>query len=195
MDGRASRRTLSGDRCAGSLPSRICPECLRFAPTPPSDRLKGGELRVAKAGYKLYQDWTAGRLPRVIVVLDPACDAVLRRLLRREFRERRPLWRRHHAGTDSLRRKAIPRNRPRMGPRCLWRIHRRMGKPGLAGVLSRLLQRGVGVLSRCRRLPRVHDDESLRRQERVLDRRPLRPRAETFRAPSPTDSSCPPWSR
>ena len=47
---------------------RDLPGVVAFRTTPPSDSLKGGDLRVAKMGYKLYQDWTAGRLPRVIVV-------------------------------------------------------------------------------------------------------------------------------
>jgi S-formylglutathione hydrolase FrmB len=47
---------------------RDLPGILAFRTTPPSANLKGGELRAAKNGYKLYQDWTAGRLPRVIVL-------------------------------------------------------------------------------------------------------------------------------
>ncbi len=41
---------------------------MAFRTQPPSDNLKGGELRTAKNGYKLYQDWTSGRLPRVLVM-------------------------------------------------------------------------------------------------------------------------------
>jgi len=47
---------------------RDLPGVIPFRTTPPSDALKGGELRTAKNGYKLYQDWTAGRMPRVIVL-------------------------------------------------------------------------------------------------------------------------------
>jgi hypothetical protein len=47
---------------------RDMPGVIPFRTTPPSDNLKGGELRTAKNGYKLYQDWTAGRMPRVIVL-------------------------------------------------------------------------------------------------------------------------------
>lgn len=47
---------------------RDLPGVIAFRTTPPGESLKGGDLRVAKMGYKLYQDWTAGRLPRVIVV-------------------------------------------------------------------------------------------------------------------------------
>ena len=47
---------------------RDLPGVIAFRTTPPSETLKGGELRTAKNGYKLYQDWTAGRLPRVIVI-------------------------------------------------------------------------------------------------------------------------------
>jgi len=48
--------------------SRDLPGVVAFRTEPPSKDLKGGELRTAKSGYKLYQDWTAGRLPRVIVL-------------------------------------------------------------------------------------------------------------------------------
>jgi len=48
--------------------SRGLPGVIPFRTEPPSPDLKGGELRAAKNGYKLYQDWTAGRLPRVIVM-------------------------------------------------------------------------------------------------------------------------------
>src|SRR5712692_4700392 len=48
--------------------SRDLPGVVAFRTEPPSPDLKGGELRAAKSGYKLYQDWTAGRLPRVIVL-------------------------------------------------------------------------------------------------------------------------------
>ncbi|HEY3973928.1 MAG TPA: alpha/beta hydrolase-fold protein [Candidatus Sulfotelmatobacter sp.] len=47
---------------------RGLPGIVAFRTEPPGDNMKGGELRSAKNGYKLFQDWTAGRLPRVIVV-------------------------------------------------------------------------------------------------------------------------------
>jgi hypothetical protein len=48
--------------------ARDLPGVIAFRTQPPTDNMKGGELRAAKNGYKLYQDWTAGRLPRVIVL-------------------------------------------------------------------------------------------------------------------------------
>jgi len=42
------------------------PNSFRTEPPPPG--LKGDELRTAVYGYKFYQDWTAGRLPRVVVL-------------------------------------------------------------------------------------------------------------------------------
>jgi len=48
--------------------ARDLPGIMAFRTQPPADNLKGGELRAAKNGYKLYQDWTAGRLPRVLVL-------------------------------------------------------------------------------------------------------------------------------
>jgi len=47
---------------------RDLPGVISFRVQPPGDNLKDSELRAAKNGYKLYQDWTAGRLPRVIVL-------------------------------------------------------------------------------------------------------------------------------
>ena len=120
---------------------------MAFRTQPPSDTLKGGELRAAKNGYKLYQDWTAGRLPRVIVLsiqhatpyfddsyavnsenVGPYGDAITQELI--PYVEKQ--FRGHRTG---------------MGARRLRRIHRRMGEPGLAGLLSRFLQRSVGLLS------------------------------------------------
>ncbi len=44
------------------------PGLLSFQTEPPAPGLKGGDRRRAEAGYKLYQDWTAGRMPRVLVM-------------------------------------------------------------------------------------------------------------------------------
>jgi hypothetical protein len=42
------------------------PNALRTEP--PAPGLKGGALTTARYGYKFYQDWTSGRLPRVIMM-------------------------------------------------------------------------------------------------------------------------------
>lgn len=47
---------------------RDLPEVLAFRTTPPSPEMKGGERRNAESAYKLFQDWTAGRVPRVIIL-------------------------------------------------------------------------------------------------------------------------------
>jgi len=47
---------------------RDLPGVISFRVTPPGDNLKDGDLAEAKNGYKLYQDWIAGRVPRVIVL-------------------------------------------------------------------------------------------------------------------------------
>ena len=44
------------------------PGLLAFSSRPPADDPTGGDHEAAKSGYKLYQDWTAGRVPRVIVI-------------------------------------------------------------------------------------------------------------------------------
>src|SRR5271166_6156116 len=71
-----------------------------------------------------------------------------------------------------------------MGALRLRRLNWRMGKPGLTVVLSRLLQRSVGILSGRRRFSRLYDHESLRRQEWVLDRECLWQGAAAFGPPA-----------
>ena len=48
--------------------ARGLPGLLAFRTEPPTPNPKGGSSRAAQSGYKLYQDWTAGRHPRIIVV-------------------------------------------------------------------------------------------------------------------------------
>jgi hypothetical protein len=48
--------------------SRGLPGLLSFRTTPPEPGLKGRERSQAESAYKLYQDWTSGRMPRVIVL-------------------------------------------------------------------------------------------------------------------------------
>ncbi len=72
-----------------------------------------------------------------------------------ELREQRPLWRRGDAGADSVCREDVPLHRQALGPRAGWRLDRRLGLAGLAGLLSRLLQRLLVAVSRPRRFPCV----------------------------------------
>ncbi len=48
--------------------ARGLPGLLAFRTEPPDPKAQGREQRAAKMGYKLYQDWTAGRVPRVLVM-------------------------------------------------------------------------------------------------------------------------------
>jgi len=48
--------------------ARSLPGVVAFRSEPPDPKSEGSERRVAQMGYKLYQDWTAGRVPRVIVM-------------------------------------------------------------------------------------------------------------------------------
>jgi len=47
---------------------RSLPQWMAFQTDPPSDRIKGGPRRSQELGYKLYQDWTSGRMPRAIIM-------------------------------------------------------------------------------------------------------------------------------
>ena len=48
--------------------SREFPSWIGFRSQPPSDKAKEGERTSQNMGYKLYQDWTSGRMPRAIVL-------------------------------------------------------------------------------------------------------------------------------
>jgi hypothetical protein len=48
--------------------ARGLPGLLAFRAEPPDPKAQGREQRAAKMGYKLYQDWTTGRVPRVLVL-------------------------------------------------------------------------------------------------------------------------------
>ena len=174
---------------------RDLPGVIAFRTQPPTDNMTGGELRTAKNGYKLYQDWTAGRMPRVIVLtiqhatpyfddsyavnsenVGPYGDAIMQELIpyvEKQFRGIGQGWARSVYG----------------GSTGGWE------SSGLTGVLSRFLQRGVGFLSRRRRFPRLHDHEPVRRQERILDREARMPECPVLPCVNPTGSCSPPWSR
>lgn len=47
---------------------RELPLWMAFQSQPPSDKIKGGPRKAQENGYKLYQDWTSGRMPRAIVM-------------------------------------------------------------------------------------------------------------------------------
>jgi len=47
---------------------RELPFWMAFQSQPPSDKVKDGARRTQEMGYKLYQDWTSGRMPRAIII-------------------------------------------------------------------------------------------------------------------------------
>ena len=109
-------------------------------------------------------------MPRVIVLYDPARHTVFRRFLRGELGQVGPYG-------DAITQELIPYVEKKFrGIGQGWARAVYGGSTGgwesLASqvFLSRLLQRRVGVLPRRRRLPRLHDHESVRRQECLLDR-------------------------
>ena len=71
----------------------------------------GGRGGRAGAGRtRVPRHWMADNFPRVIAVTFQHPDAVLRRLLRRQHGQRRPVRRRDHAGADSRDREALSRD-------------------------------------------------------------------------------------
>ena len=123
--------------------------------------------------------------PRMLAHRDPAPHALLRRLVRRELGEQRPVRRRDHVRARPGDRAALPRTRRRVGALHLRRLHRRLGGDGGADVLSRRLQRRLDRLSRPDRLPRLHRGRHLRGQERVLRGGPVQARAASRAAQLP----------
>ena len=119
----------------------------------------------------------------------PASDAVLRRLVRRQLGQQRPVRRRHHPRLDPVSREAVPRHRRAVGARADRRIDRRVGGLRRPAVLPRRLQRRVGALSRPDRFPIVSLGEHLRRAQRLLLRRqPLEENAEAWLSRLPRSS-------
>ena len=133
-----------------------------FSEEPPRPDLEGGERTRASSSYKLYQDWTSGRLPRMLVVLiqhanpyyddsygvnsanvGPYGDAIVKELIpvvEKKFRAIGEPWARALFG----------------------------GSTGRADLLPRLLWWRLGLLPRWDRLPRLPGCQHLRRHQRLL---------------------------
>ena len=105
--------------------------------TPPDANATGRQREVQQLAYQFYKDWNGPHFPRMIHVADPAPDAVLRRLVRGELREQRPLRRRDHLRADPVHREAVSRHWPGMGARHDGRLDRRLGDAGCAGDVPR----------------------------------------------------------
>ena len=70
---------------------------------------------VQEHAHQFYKDWTSKDFPRVAADRDPARQPVLRRLVRGELAEPRPLRRRDHLRADSVHREEVSRPRHRAG--------------------------------------------------------------------------------
>ena len=79
----------------------------------------------------------APSFPRVLVIEIQHANPVLRRLLRGELGQPRPLRRRDHERADPVHREEVPRHRRRLGALHVRRLDRRLGGAGGADVLSR----------------------------------------------------------
>ena len=98
-------------------------------------------------------------------------DAVLRRLLRGELGEHRPVRRRDRAGAASLHREEVPRPRRRAGRASCTADRPAAGRRWRAQMFyPDVVQRRLHRLSRSDRLPRLHRRRYLQGQERVLPR-------------------------
>ena len=167
----------------GHFPSRLA----GWRETPPDPDLKpdfserfqlAGYNRIEQElAYQFYKDWTGPGFPARAPDRDPAPDAVLRRLVRRELGEQRAVRRRDQVRAGSRDRATLPRPRARLGAIHLRRVDGRLGSDGGADVLPRRVQRRVGRLPRPDRLPALHRGQHLRRHERVLPGRAVQARA------------------
>ncbi len=96
----------------------------------------------AGAGASVLQGLDVAGLPARDRRRDPAREPLLRRLVRRELREPRPVRRRDRVRAHPLPREEIPGDRRGMGAVRLRRLDGRLGGDGRPGLLSRRLQRG-----------------------------------------------------
>ena len=99
---------------------------------------------------------------------DPAPDAVLRRLVRGELGEQRPVRRRALAGTGAARREGVPRHPRGLGAHDVRRLDRRLGIARVADLLPGPSERHVDVLPRPGGLPLLPDGRHLQGRQRVL---------------------------
>ncbi len=100
-------------------------------------KLEGYNRTEQEHAYQFYKDWTAPGYPALPPARDPAREPVLRRLVRGELPERRPLRRRDHVRADSLHREEVPRARRRLGALHVRGLDRGLGSDGGTGLLSR----------------------------------------------------------
>ena len=117
-------RPLSGhDRrlARGAGGSESGPQVLRAVPP------GGLQPHRAGAGLSALQGLDRPRLSALPPRRDPARQPVLRRFVRGELAEPRPVRRRHHARADPLPREEVPGDRRRLGAVHVRRLHRRMG--------------------------------------------------------------------
>ncbi len=116
--------------------------------------------------YQLYKDWTGPGFPRVIKV-DVQSHSLLRRLLRRELGQQRPLRRRGHLRAHCVHRENIPGHRRRLCAGALRRLDRWVDVACVPGVLPRRIQRYlVGLPEPCY----SHDHCGVRRANVRQDR-------------------------
>ena len=103
-----------------------------------------------REGYRLYQDWTSDSFPPDADGDVPAPHAVLRRFVRSEFGQRRPIRRCDHDGAHPVHRIALPHHQRALGARIVRRLHGRMGIVRVADLPSRVFRRCVDLLSQTR---------------------------------------------
>ena len=187
--GAAAARLRRASR--GPLPARGVPRALPvhlsgFREQPPDPNLPceySDRFRLdcynriqQQLAHELYKDWTSAAFPRFLVVEIQHANPVLRRLLRGELAEHRPLRRRDPVRAHPRDRAPLPRHRPGLGALHVRRLDGRLGGARGAGALPGRVERRVGVVPRPDRLPRLLDDEHLRGRERLLGRGSFRAR-------------------
>ena len=145
----------------------------QFTATPPD--AASSQNRRLQSGYRLFQDWTSNRLPRVILIYVQNANPYYDDSYAVDSASVGPYGSAINDELIPVHRKEISRHRSGLGTRHLRRIDRRLGGSRHAGLLSRLLQRRLCRLSRPRRLPRLPEHQPLRRRQRLRPQGRLRP--------------------
>ena len=121
---------------------------------------------------------------------DSTRESVLRRFLRRELREPRPVCGCNSAGIDSVPGTQVPRNRRGLGAIRVRRLDWRVGSAGSSGEVPGFLQRRVRGLSRSHRLSRLRHRQHLRGPQRVSGRCAMEADAAHRHARLPGSTHC-----
>ena len=146
---------------------------LPFLTTPPPATAQGRAKVRDQYGYKFYQDWTAGVLPRVILLYVQHANPYYDDSYAVDSANVGPYGSAINDELIPYDREDLSRYRPGMGARDLRRLDGRVGVDCHADLLPRQLQRHLHGLPRSCRLSCLPEHRSVQRHQRLFRKGPF----------------------